>query len=231
VELGARIGQGNTAEIFEAGDNKVLKLFMEGYPEHSVLKEYENSRLLDGLGLPVAHSYETVVCLNRHGIVYDRITGCSLLDSLMQEPSRLESDAAALAELHRQMLACRLPEAASLKGILRGNISRAHELGASGKAVLLNLLDGLPDGDGFCHGDFHFGNVMMGPAGCTIIDYMNLCRGHEYGDIARTVYLLELTPVPPFADNPEELLLMKKMAAALYLKGMGVSRESLSGWL
>ncbi len=232
MELGARIGIGNTAEIFEAGQGRVVKLFVKGYPESSMMKEYENSRLLHGLGLPVAHSYGMVQHGERHGIIYDRVEGDSLLDSLMADPSRLESGVSALAALHRTMLACRLPEALSLKEILRQYIGRSKDLDDAHKEKLLVLLEELPEGDYFCHGDFHFGNVMAGPQGHTVIDYMNICRGHTYGDIARTVYLTEMTPVPAEAGEQTEFLLqLKKKAADLYLDQMGVTREELSGWL
>lgn len=232
MELGMRIGIGNTAEIFETGQGRVVKLFVKGYPESSIMKEYENSRLFHGLELPVAHSYEMVQHGGRHGIIYDRVEGDSLLDLLMADPSRLEPGVSALAALHRTMLACRLPEALSLKEILRGYIGRSKDLGEALKEKLLVLLEELPDGDNFCHGDFHFGNVMAGPQGHTVIDYMNICRGHPYGDIARTVYLTEMTPVPAEAgDQTEFLLQLKKQAADLYLEHMGVTREELSGWL
>ncbi len=232
MELGARIGIGNTAEIFEADQGRVVKLFVKGYPESSMMKEYENSRLLHGLGLPVALSYGMVQHGERHGIIYDRVEGDSLLDLLMADPSMLESGVTALAALHRTMLACRLPEALSLKKILRQYIGRSKDLGEARKEKLLILLEELPDGDYFCHGDFHFGNVMAGPQGHTVIDYMNICRGHTYGDIARTVYLTEMTPVPAEAgDQTEFLLKLKKRAADLYLEQMGVTREELSDWL
>lgn len=232
MELGARIGIGNTAEIFGADQGRVVKLFVKGYPESSMRKEYENSLLLHGLGLPVAHSYEMVRQGERNGIIYDRVEGDSLLDLLMADPSRLESGVSALAALHRTMLACRLPEALSLKEILRGFIARSQDLSAAHKEALLVLMEELPDGDQLCHGDYHFGNVMAGPQGYTVIDYMNICRGHAHGDIARTVYLTEMTPVPAEAgDQSEFLLQLKKRAADLYLEQMVVTREELSGWL
>lgn len=232
MELGTRIGIGNTAEIFEAGQGRVVKLFVKGYPESSMMKEYDNSRLLHGLGLPVANSYEMVQHGERHGIIYDRVEGDSLLDLLLTDPSSLESGVSALAALHRTMLACRLPEALSLKEILRQYIGRSKDLGDAPKEKLLVMLEELPDGDYFCHGDYHFGNVMAGPQGHKVIDYMNICRGHTYGDIARTVYLTEMTPVPAEAGDQTELLLqLKKKAADLYLEQMGVTREELSSWL
>jgi len=64
-----------------------------------------------------------------------------------------------------------------------------------------------------------------------IIDYMNVCSGHKYGDIARTVYLTEMTPVPDGITDREQFLQIKKTITDIYLKEMGVSRDLLSDWL
>ena len=38
------IGKGNTAEVFKYGEDKVCKLFYEGYPPEYVELEYKNAR-------------------------------------------------------------------------------------------------------------------------------------------------------------------------------------------
>ncbi len=225
------IAKGNTADVFEIGDNKVVKLFKTGYPLDSVRHEFENSKLLHTLDIPIAKSYELVTYEGRHGIVYDRIDGESMLDILLQTED-VKKQATALALLHKRILAHQLPSAFSLKSILKSNIERANQLGAQWKAKLITVLDELPGGNCFCHGDFHFGNVIVNRKEYYIIDYMNICHGPEYGDIARTVYLLEMTPAN--AENPgvvANILNMKKRVTDIYLEEMGVSRESLSDWL
>ena len=41
-ELQHKIAEGNTAEIFEIGEKKVLKLFKTGYSKSTVQREYNN---------------------------------------------------------------------------------------------------------------------------------------------------------------------------------------------
>lgn len=228
--IGALIGRGNTADVFEAGQNKAVKLFVPGYPLESVRVEFENSKLLNDLNIPIVKSHELVTHDGRHGILYDRVDGESMLDILLRTQD-LERYATDLARLHKKLLAHRLPSAAALKAILKRNVEGTEGLSTPRKSKLLAMLDKLPDGDRFCHGDFHFGNVILSQGGYVIIDYMNVCRGHEYGDIARTFYLIEMTPVPPGTPDAALFLQLKKEAADLYLKEMGVNRESLSQWL
>lgn len=49
---GKLFGQGRTAEVFEYGDNKILKLFQVWMPEHAIQREYENACKAQECGLP-----------------------------------------------------------------------------------------------------------------------------------------------------------------------------------
>jgi hypothetical protein len=227
--IGTLIGKGNTADVFDMGTNKVIKLFKIGYPLDSVRKEFENSKLLNVIDIPIVKSHELITYNGRYGIVYDKIDGRSMQDLLL-ETCELEKYATSLAILHKGIISHRL-KADNLKSILTRNIEHTNELSLLCKSKLISILDELPDGDGFCHGDFHFGNVIVSQGKNYIIDYMNVCSGHEYGDIARTVYLIEMTPVPAEVVDVGQFLQMKKYITDIYLKEMGVSRESLSYWL
>lgn len=43
--IGRKIGVGNTAEIYELDDNKVLKLFFSRYHENSVQEEFSKAKV------------------------------------------------------------------------------------------------------------------------------------------------------------------------------------------
>ena len=100
-------------------------------------------------------------------------------------------------------------KADSLKSILLRNIENTDLISLQCKSKLISVLEVLPEGDCFCHGDFHFGNIMVSRENYYIIDYMNVCSGHKYGDIARTVYLTEMTPVPAGITDREQFLQIK----------------------
>ena len=52
-------------------------------------------------------------------------------------------------------------------------------------------INALADGDCFIHGDFHLENVMLDPNDqLVLIDMMNVCKGTELYDVARTYFLL-----------------------------------------
>ena len=58
------------------------------------------------------------------------------------------------------------------------------------RAELLGLLAGLDDGGrGVCHYDFHPANVLVGPNGWVVIDWLTAAAGPSSADLARTLVL------------------------------------------
>ena len=227
---GTLLGTGNTADVYDIGDNKALKLFHAGYSQGSVAREFENSQLLNQLDIPVARSYEMVMQDGRYGIIYKKINGKSLLDIIFKTCD-IEKFASILASVHKDFLGNSLPSAISYKSILQKNIEDTNLLSAKRKSKVLGILCELPDCDGLCHGDFHFGNLLIEQQKIYVIDFMNICKGHKFFDIARTIYLTELTPVPTDMPNQKMILELKQKATDIYLEKMGVNRENLSDWL
>ncbi len=231
--LGRLVGRGNTADVFDIGRGLVIKLFKPKYPINSIQREFQNSRLLESLGLPIAKSHRLVTRCGRHGIIYDKIDGQPMLGLVLTSDS-VEGYARDLARLQKKMLSHRLPQAISLKTKLQRSIESARDLRKETKSILTAFLRALQDAECCCHGDFHFGNIMVTRDGYFIIDYMNLCSGHQYGDIARTLYLTEMSVVPAHVYGEKQLQnirYIRNRIAEVYLEDMGVSRQELSKWL
>lgn len=95
----------------------------------------------------------------------------------------------------------------------------------------MQRIDKLPDGSALCHGDFHPGNILISNGHTVVIDFMNLCHGDFLYDVARTVFLIEYTPVPVELEHRKMLLEFKKNLADLYLMQMNVTRERIQDYL
>ncbi|MGN0738869.1 MAG: hypothetical protein ACI4LX_01695, partial [Treponema sp.] len=61
------IGKGNTAEVYDAGEEKILKLFVKGYPNFAVEHEYKNARIMQSFNLPVPACFKMTEVDNRYG--------------------------------------------------------------------------------------------------------------------------------------------------------------------
>lgn len=230
MKYGKIIGVGNTATVYEWEKDKVLKLFNEGYPKASVETEFNNAMAIRNMNFAKPKAYEIVACEGRIGIIYDRIKGESLLDWAMKT-SDVQKCAVYMAKLHKtihQNSICNVP---NYKDFLKFHIKNASSVNLEKQEEILKMIDKLRDGDTLCHGDFHPGNIFISDGQAVVIDFMNICHGNFLYDIARTVFLIEYTPVPAEADNREALLQFKKTLADLYLIQMGITREMIQDYL
>lgn len=201
--LGEPIARGRTSEIFDWGAGRVLKLFLASYPRWWAEDEIRYQRAIAGLGLPTPAFYEEAEVDGRPGMVIERLSGRTLLDSLGSQPWRLGAGGRLLAELQTRVNACRGPEALkSQRAWVSPGIIDRDLLPPTLKTRVLATLAALPDGPWLCHGDMHPGNVMMTPRGPMIIDWMTASRGLPVGDLARSSVLLSAAQVPPGTPLP-----------------------------
>lgn len=230
MKYGKIIGRGNTAVVYEWGKGKALKLFHRGFPREAVEREFINAMAIGPMSFSKPRAYRLIFREGQAGIVYDKVKGKSLLDWVIKTRD-VQSCGVYMARLHRRIIKNEIKNIPSYKGFLEWSIKRASSAPLDKQEEMLQRLAGLPDGDTLCHGDLHPGNIFLLNGKTTVIDFMNVCRGCPLYDIARTVFLVEYTPVPLEAENREELLQLKRSLAASYLIQMGVDRESLRDYL
>lgn len=183
------LAEGRTAEVFAYGVGRVLKL---DRPEWNGLSVFEEGVLtaLAEAGLPVARSHGTVTVDGRGGVVLDRVDGPSLLQVVTcagpEEVDRLAGQFVAL------QLRCNRTTVAGLPDLLPRLHSEIEASIPDGglRTDLLALLDPLDDGGrGVCHFDFHPSNVLVGPDGWIVIDWLTVASGPSDADLARTLVL------------------------------------------
>ena len=224
------IGTGRTAEVYAWGAGKVLKLFIPGYPQSAVEKEFRLGQLLNTLNFPKPQAYEIVSWQNRLGIVYDHISGESLLAWVLRTLDAAGC-ATRLATLHSLILQNQLEELPTYKEFLRWGIEKATALSQAEQKVALQQLADLPEGKQLCHGDFHPGNILIHEDKSVVLDFMNVCKGPALYDIARTVFLIQYSQVPEPVPDPEALKAFQKNLADAYLEKLQVSRDQLQPYL
>lgn len=192
------IGKGRMADVYVLCDGRILKLNRAIYPAIVAEKEYAASKAAQNAGVPVPAVYELVEREGRFGIVFERISGGSLLDQIKSNPLGLASSAKSLAELHVRMHACRLPVGlVSQKEQIRNGIEAAQGITDAERTTVLCYLKELPDGNRLCHGDFHPDNILLSDRGPLIIDWMTGTRGDPAADVCRTLLILETSFLPP----------------------------------
>jgi len=199
MKRGQIVGLGRTAEILAWNEKQVLKLFRQGWSLSAVEWEESVARAVSDAGLPVPAVYGLVEVEGRHGIVYERVDGPSMLKELISKPERLEHFANLFARLHTQVHALHIRGLPSQRQQLEKKIHNAKPLSENRRNAALKALRKLPDDDVLCHGDFHPDNILMSTEGPVVIDWNDATRGSSYADIARTLLLLH-TPEDLLAD-------------------------------
>ncbi len=183
------LAEGRTAEVFAYGEGLVLKL---DRPDWNGLSDFEDTVLktLAAAGLPVARSHGTVAVDGRRGVVLDRVEGPALLHVLATAgPEEIDGLAARFVALQLRCNETRVDGLPDLVPRLRSEIETSVPDRAA-RTDLLALLDALDDGGrGTCHFDFHPLNVLVGPDGWVVIDWLTVAAGPSAADLARTLVL------------------------------------------
>lgn len=218
------IATGNTAEVFDYGNGKILKLFKDGYDKNAIKMEYKNVAVVNKQGIPSPKVYKIIHVGKRTGIIYEKISGNDLLGEVfsnLQNLDVVEKIMTEFTDFHRDFLSHRSKKCISYKDYLK---------------YFGYPDDGsLPDDDFLCHGDFHFANLMRRGEEKSLcaIDFMNLCHGPKEYDVARA-YVLIVEDILP-ADMPSEqrkmLIEGKAVAGKMYLEKMGYTVEQLAPYI
>lgn len=228
------IAAGRTAEVFAVGDAEVLKLLRPGFDSQMLSTEYAKTAAIgaeSGLAPGVSGFVEVD---GRPGIVFERIDGDSMLDSLLSNPESSGGEAVAFADLHSDVLAVSAAsDLPNVKDFMAHKIDNA-DLPASQRTIAKDRMARLPDGDATLHGDFHPGNILVTADGPRVIDWGEASHGDPAADVARTMLLL--TPESAAGSLPQGPPASALIAAFAHaylercLHTTGVTSEAIAAW-
>ncbi len=214
------IAFGNTAEIYAWEDGKVLKLYRPGFKLDDADREAQIGRLVHAAGVPSPAVLDVIDIGQRRGIVFERIEGAVMINSLSNQPWNMPRLARQLADLQLGLHAQAAPKLPPFHTILAYSIQHASAIPNDLRELALLALARLPEGDRLCHGDFHPGNVILTARGPVLIDWMNACAGNPFADVARTQLLLTLSAIPQEIPLPLRVALqgLRRSFFQTYLK-------------
>ncbi|MCP4682435.1 MAG: aminoglycoside phosphotransferase family protein [Desulfobacterales bacterium] len=222
------IGFGGQSDVFEWKDGQVLKLFKKlgtSLPGTDITDahaaELYSNQVAAALGLPVPAVSDGLIEVDgRNGMIMEHVDGPSMAEYLVAHPDEIYECARQMADLHLQIHQKVVPSSQrvnldiflSQKGIpslledrflISHFINMAKGLPAETKDGVLEILDQLPSGTALCHGDFHPGNVIMGPNGPVVIDWSGGVWGNTLADVARTWFLSRVgwSKARPWSDE------------------------------
>lgn len=99
-QVGKRIGQGYTAEVYEYGADKILKLYRQGMPDAACQREFEATKNIGRSFAASPKAFEMLRIDGRMGAVYEKIAGATMLNVMLRRILRLRAYSRELAQIH-----------------------------------------------------------------------------------------------------------------------------------
>ncbi|HEX3029483.1 MAG TPA: aminoglycoside phosphotransferase family protein [Clostridia bacterium] len=237
MHKGKLVGKGKTAEVYEWGNDKVLKLYFKRYGYERAIYEAEIGNKIHASGLPSPDVFDIIDVNGRVGLILERIRGKSVLEQVKFNPWEMLTYAKKIARLHygiHQFCNDGLP---GQKERLTLKIERSEKiLGQDKTKRIINYLDTLPDSNIVCHGDLHFHNIIISSSTLVPIDWANAYKGSPFGDIARTCLLMN-TPILSsksgklVSNHQDPRWLAHKIYLKEYLQLSEARHEDIDAWI
>lgn len=236
MKTGKLIGQGRTAEIFTFDEEHVIKLYRKGMKNEAIEYEYKISKIVQEVGLSVPKVKELIDIDGRKGIVFERISGDTMLKAMVSNPFKLKRLAKQFAQLHYSIHNYKSDNLSRHKDSLIRRIYATEMLSDEKKTLIIKYLEALEDDNSICHCDFHPDNIIMAAKGPVIIDWVTCTKGNSLGDVARTLVMLKCAEVP-LDKSPVERVVVNGLRKKLlkyyleeYLKLSNMKLEEIERW-
>ena len=231
--LGNPIATGGTAEIYDWKPGWILKLHFERYGPDIADYEHDTAVAICATGLPIPSVGEVVRINNRVGLLYEKLNGEPMSEVLSRHLWRIVFYTLNLAELHAAMHATPMQaDISPLRQKLEYKIRDAKPLPEKLRTAALKALEGMPDCDRLCHGDFHPGNILLGQQGPIIIDWIDSSIGSPLADVARTsILLLGMAAHSPTEFPGWVICLMHSLYLLRYFQLRPSGKDKYHRWL
>ena len=216
-----KIAEGNTTEIFEIDDKKILKLFKTGYSRSAVRHEYDNHYMVSRVMGNIPELFEFIEEDKRYGFIMEKVQGKSLA-LLMQDEDTLGKAMETFTDLHKSWLVHTMDGAVPYTEWM---LHLYDEKSLDGD--LADKIKHLPSGNILCHGDFHPYNIIVTlEKRPVIIDFANICKAPREYDVARTYFLLkEAVTEKPIAELYLEKMQLEYKDIQTYMDVLEILRQ------
>lgn len=199
-------GQGGQATTYENVSNPevLVKLYNPEISLDYVVNEVELNEKIRSLGIHTPEISRVVTDGKRYGAVFKRIKDKkSFCRIVSEDPSMIENLAKRMADgikfIHT--IPVRNPEEfVDSRDHMRGRFEYLKLLPAKYKKRALNLINKLPTGKCYCHGDLHFGNFITDGKEDWVIDMGTFCIGSPELDFSNFFHICFLSDDFIFAD-------------------------------
>lgn len=247
IKLGNKIAEGGCSNIYEWGEQQLVKVAKPNTHVDAMRREFENNQLAWQAGLPVANAYEFLEVNERPAIIYERINGETLMERFTKRALDVDNSNMGLMRCDFQILARLLSDIhqteityapSEQKNYLKHCIQSVNYLTESEKQAVIAKLEALPSKGLLCHGDPNPGNVIVKADGsAVVIDWMDATIGNPAADLAEFIVMIRYAILPPvfpseftsFFDSIREAII--EIVMDEYTRLTGVTLDEIEPWL
>lgn len=201
------IAQGGEAEIYDIGENKVLRVLRINNG-----KTFETEKILfptlqeHHINIPL--TYEYILVDGRPAEVMQKITGETMLEELTHQPFKIVNEIKKLARMQIDISNIEIESTlTSIQDTMNYFIEKPPLMEKKLIDFTLSLFEELPKNSQMCHGDFHPGNILIQDGKYYIIDWSGAYRSDFLSDIAHTYLLLKHVPKIPGQSRMQHTML------------------------
>ena len=178
------IAQRETKTVYK-DNGKTIKLFVENYSKANILNEALNQSRIEETELNIPELLEVTKIDNRWAIVSEHIEGTTLGELMEKYPEKMDEYMNWFVDIQMEILSKKAPLLNKLKDKMRRKINEA-DINSDIKYELNTRLEGMPNHDKICHGDFNPSNIIIKDNGkAYIIDWSHVTQGNASADAAR----------------------------------------------
>lgn len=213
------LAQGGEADIYDIGDNKVLRVLRDKN-ESMFGREKILLPILQNHHISVPKVYKYIEVDGKPAEVMQKITGLTMTQQLGHHPLEIVSEIKKLAHMQIDVsnveADCKLT---AIKDIINYYIKQPPLLKEHLIEFTLRIFKELSPKNFICHGDFHPGNIMIQDGKYYIIDWTGVYRSDFISDIAHSYLLMKCVPRVPGQSCIEfaKLKLVGAFIANVYL--------------
>lgn len=186
------LGVGTTGIVYKLDEDKVIKVFNEGYTLDKVSDEQEKSRTVLLSGVPCAVPYDIVKVNDQYALIFELVAAKTLSKDFEEANDKNDSEAlkksiCILGEYAKNIHSIVLPEG-SLPSIKKAYIDFIKELGEKyiskeDADFAFDVVNGIEDSNNYIHGDLNFANVIKCEGEMMLIDVVDSALGNGIFDI------------------------------------------------
>lgn len=198
AEIGEKLGEGATSDVFAYGKGRVVKLLKPGVERRAGEYEASQAQAVFESGAPCPAVFGTVEIDGRFGIIYERLDGEPLRTRLLRGDVTPVETGTLMAEQHWRLHSGRFVAAVTpFDRWLAYNLSQLEAAGLAPDVleIVRSTAASLPADSVLCHGDLHSDNIFVTAEASLPIDWISAVMGHPLVDVARQELTLSILPI------------------------------------